>query len=160
MKAASDILERRRSERNRPDSRYVGDYSLPLPPMADIRQERGRPSSRYSSLNLQQPPSRSTTATSSASAGNASAGSDPTSGSLWGLLDMAQSWLSGHTSRRDRSEERSKYLMRKTRPLWFHEILFTPSSTRSWYYWQLTRNFFDTYPIWRLHSTFDPRFSE
>ena len=129
MKAANDILERRRSERNR-DSRYVEGYSLSLPvsagfphpaEMVSSRQERGRQSTRYSSLNLQQPPSRSATATSGT--GNASAaGTDPTSGSLWGLLDMAQSWITGHTSRRDRSEERSKYLMRKTRPLWFHEI--------------------------------------
>ena len=169
MKAANDILERRRSERNR-DSRYVEGYSLSLPvsagfphpaEMASSRQERGRQSTRYSSLNLQQPPSRSATATSGT--GNASAaGTDPTSGSLWGLLDMAQSWITGHTSRRDRSEERSKYLMRKTRPLWFHEIFLLLLLPREYDIIGSWREFLFLIPYLKAASisTLDTRFCE
>ena len=124
MKAANEILERRRSERSRDSgggsnsgsgsgtsSRYV-EYSLPQ------NKERGRPTSRYSTL-----PTTTSTLTSYRSSSGST--SDPTgtgSGSLWGLLDMAQSWLMSHTSRRDRSEERSRYLLRKTsKPVWFFE---------------------------------------
>ena len=139
MKAASEILERRRSERRGTaysgtgsTSRYVGaDYSLPFPPdhLGTGATERGRPTSRYS-LPMQPPPTKSYRSSSgsvdtSGSAGSGSSSHHATSGaggtgtgnSLWGLLDMAQSWIMTHTSRRDRSEERSRYLLRKTKPV-------------------------------------------
>ena len=143
MKAASEILERRRSERRGTaysgtgsTSRYVGaDYSLPFPPdhFGTGATERGRPTSRYS-LPMQPPPTKSYRSSSgsvdtSGSAGSGSSSHHATSGaggtgnSLWGLLDMAQSWIMTHTSRRDRSEERSRYLLRKTKPVWFMIVI-------------------------------------
>lgn len=145
MKAASEILERRRSERRGTaysgtgsTSRYVGaDYSLPFPPdhLGTGATERGRPTSRYS-LPMQPPPTKSYRSSSgsvdtSGSAGSGSSSHHATSGaggtgtgnSLWGLLDMAQSWIMTHTSRRDRSEERSRYLLRKTKPVWFMIVI-------------------------------------
>ena len=97
MRNASEILERRRAEGS---SRYADPYSNPR---ADLYESRGRTASRY-----QAPPTTSYRSTTS--------DSTSTGSSLWGLLDMAQSWLTSHKSRRDRSEERSRYLIRKTKP--------------------------------------------
>ena len=155
MKAASEILERRRSERRGTaysgSSRYVAaDYSLPFPPdhFGVSATERGRPTSRYTLL--QAPPTRSyrsssgsTSSSGSDSSGSiagsgsghhATSGAPGTGNSLWGLLDMAQSWILNHTSRRDRSEERSRYLLRKTKQVWLWLICEQIIVYISWFF--------------------------
>ena len=156
MKAASEILERRRSERrgtafSGSTSRYVAaDYSLPFPApdhYGTSATERGRPISRYS-LPLQPPPStrsyRSSSGSTTSSSGSDTSGAGSSSGSgaggtgsgnsLWGLLDMAQSWILTHTSRRDRSEERSRYLLRKTKQVWLWLICEQIIVYISWFF--------------------------
>ena len=95
MRSASELLERRRSEGS---SRYVDHY----PTQPNPFEGRGRA------------PTRSSQASSNIyrSSGTADATSG---GGLWGLFDMAQSWLTSHKSRRDRSEEVSRSLIRKSR---------------------------------------------
>ena len=103
MRNASEILERRRTEGS---SRYVEPSLSP----SSHYESRGRTASRYQ-VPTTSYRSSTTSASSTSEAGTASA-----STGLWGLLDMAQSWLTTHKSRRDRSEERSRYLIRKTKP--------------------------------------------
>ena len=121
MKAATDLLERRRSagstySSSTSNSRYV-DYTPSYTPSTDYNTERGRSTTRYTPM---QPPTtsmasyRSSTGSMETGSGGPGSGSGQQTGSLWGLLDMAQSWILNHTSRRDRSEERSRYLLRKT----------------------------------------------
>ena len=117
MRSASELLQRRRAEGT---SRYVDQY-----PSSVSGLERGRTSARY----IPSEPAGSipdSTHTSYRSATSRAAGggqqdhsTDRTSGgSLWGLLDMAQSWIMKPVkSRRDRSEEQSRTLMRKSRTL-------------------------------------------
>ena len=91
MRSASELLERRRAE-------GTGRY-------ADFSTENSRLSRPRTS---QVPPTTSYRST--ANTGNTGANNN---GSLWGLLDMAQSWIM--KSRRDRSEEKVKSLIRKSR---------------------------------------------
>ena len=119
MKNASEILERRRTEGS---SRYVeplNHYSAAsaasmasTASTASSLEARGRSASRY-----YVPPSSTSYRSTASTASTASAASEAatSSGGLWGLLDMAQNWLTTHKSRRDRSEERSRYLLRKTK---------------------------------------------
>lgn len=92
MRSASELLERRRTEGA---SRYADPDSL---------NERGRLPVRFPPPSTSSTSYRSSTTTTS---------DQSSSGSLWGLLDMAQSWIM--KSRRDRSEEKSRYLNRKFR---------------------------------------------
>ena len=112
MKSASELLERRRNEGA---SRYVDslydstEYSL---------GPRGRAAVRSSYVSTSSDASYRNSALSSASGGPSAAeasgsGQQASGGSLWGLLDMAQSWLM--KPRRDRSEEKVKSLIRKSR---------------------------------------------
>ena len=99
MRSASELLERRRAEGA---SRYADMY--PPNPL-----ERGRAPLRTGS-SMQAPFYRSM------ETGSTQSGSGPNGGNgLWGLFDMAQSWITGHKSRRDRSEEVSRSLIRKSR---------------------------------------------
>ena len=116
MKSASELLERRRAARSSVDNTSTtstsgtsttstsGTNTSTSRYVPDSNPERGRASTRY------QVPTVPTEASSSyrSDTSNASSGA-----SLWGLLDMAQSWIM--KSRRDRSEEKSRYLIRKTR---------------------------------------------
>ena len=117
MKSASELLERRRAARSSVDNTSTtstsgtsttstsGTNTSTSRYVPDSNPERGRASTRY------QVPTVPTEASSSYRSDTSNASSS--GASLWGLLDMAQSWIM--KSRRDRSEEKSRYLIRKTR---------------------------------------------
>jgi atypical dual specificity phosphatase len=118
MRNASELLDRRRAAGS---SRY--ESTLQQIPLVS---ERGRTTSRYSTPSASSSTtyytsstatsSRSSTATTPTTSASTSE-QTPASGPLWGLLDMAQSWIMNHRSRRDRSEEKAKYLLRRSRQL-------------------------------------------
>ena len=115
MKSASELLERRRAARSSVDNTSTtstsgtsttstsGTNTSTSRYVPDSNPERGRASTRYQVPTVPTASSSYRSDTSNASSG----------ASLWGLLDMAQSWIM--KSRRDRSEEKSRYLIRKTR---------------------------------------------
>ena len=109
MRSASELLQRRRAEGT---SRYVDQY-----PSSGVPHDRGRTSARYISSDPGSIPTYRST-TSRGSQGQDHSTDRTSGGSLWGLLDMAQSWIMKPVkSRRDRSEEQSRTLMRKSRTL-------------------------------------------
>lgn len=129
MRAANELLDRRRaagssgaytgsisthsSYSSGSSSRYVEpSYTAPT---YSSSYERGRTTTR----SYHQQPIASTMASSSYRSNTTSSTTEATatSGSLWGLLDMAQSWIMSHKSRRDRSEDKAKFLLRKSRQL-------------------------------------------
>ena len=113
MRSASELLHRRRAEGT---SRYVDP--LTQYPTGPFDQRRGRDPARYNQGS--NPTHHHSYRSNQSSTGDHSidrtgAGSG---GSLWGLFDMAQSWIMKPVkSRRDRSEEQSRSLMRKSRTL-------------------------------------------
>jgi len=128
MRSASELLQRRRAEGT---SRYVDPLLYPaggLPtPGLPYEQRRGRLPSRYNpSTDQGSNPThhiyRSTPGQTAATSHTGDHSTDrtgqPGGPGLWGLLDMAQNWIMKPVkSRRDRSEEQSRSLMRKSRTL-------------------------------------------
>ena len=131
MRSASELLRRRRAEGT---SRYVAPLlypagDLPTPGTHYEPQRRGRVPARYNP-STDQGSNRPHQIHSSTGPGHPAAtahtGADhstdrtgQTGGpGLWGLFDMAQNWIMKPVkSRRDRSEEQSRSLMRKSRTL-------------------------------------------
>ena len=128
MRSASELLERRRAQGST-GSRYV-DQTLLYPatpsrvypgvePQSSV-DRRGRASARYIPSDQGSNPNsyRSNPSTTSHGDHSTDRTTGPGGGSLWGLLDMAQSWIMKPAkSRRDRSEEQSRSLLRKSRNL-------------------------------------------
>lgn len=125
MRSASELLHRRRAEGT---SRYVDPLLYPaggLPTPGTYEQRRGRVPARYNPSDQgSNPPHhiyRSTpgqTAATSHTGDHSTDRTGPGGPGLWGLLDMAQNWIMKPVkSRRDRSEEQSRSLMRKSRTL-------------------------------------------
>lgn len=127
MRSASELLHRRRAEGT---SRYVDPLLYPaggLPTPGTYDQRRGRAPARYNPSIPDQgsnPPHhiyRSTPGQTAATSQTGDHSTDRTGQGgpgLWGLFDMAQNWIMKPVkSRRDRSEEQSRSLMRKSRTL-------------------------------------------
>ena len=129
MRSASELLQRRRAEGT---TRYVDPLlypagGLPTPGTHYEQRPRGRVPSRYNPENQGSNPTyhhiyRSTPGQTAATSHTGDHSTDRTGQTggpgLWGLLDMAQNWIMKPVkSRRDRSEEQSRSLMRKSRTL-------------------------------------------
>ena len=127
MRSASELLHRRRAEGT---SRYVDPLLYPaggLPTPGTYEQRRGRVPARYNPSDQgSNPPHHIYRSTPGQTAATSHTGADHSTDrtgqaggpGLWGLFDMAQNWIMKPVkSRRDRSEEQSRSLMRKSRTL-------------------------------------------
>ena len=104
MKESSMVLDRRRTGREAglKEHRRTQPPAVARESASRGSMDRGRPSERQSSQQQPLPNSY------------AGAQAEDGSSSLRGLLNIAQSWIFNHTSRTERSVERSRAIVRKS----------------------------------------------
>ena len=102
MKESSMVLDRRRTGREAGLKEHRRTPGIAREAASRGSMDRGRPSERQSSQQQPLPNSY------------AGAQAEDGSSSLRGLLNIAQSWIFNHTSRTERSVERSQAIVRKT----------------------------------------------
>ena len=102
MKESSMVLDRRRTGREAGLKDHRRTPGIAREAASRGSMDRGRPSERQSSQQQPLPNSY------------AGAQAEDGSSSLRGLLNIAQSWIFNHTSRTERSVERSRAIVRKS----------------------------------------------
>ena len=102
MKESSMVLDRRRTGREAGLKEHRRTPAIAREASSRGSMDRGRPSERQSSQQQPLPNSY------------AGAQAEDGSNSLRGLLNIAQSWIFNHTSRTERSVERSRAIVRKS----------------------------------------------
>ena len=102
MKESSMVLDRRRTGREAGLKEHRRTPAIAREAASRGSMDRGRPSERQSSQQQPLPNSY------------AGAQAEDGSNSLRGLLNIAQSWIFNHTSRTERSVERSRAIVRKS----------------------------------------------